>query len=145
MTIEKLLAIEELKTLKSNYFFHVDGKHWSELAQLFTEDCIFELEDRAPIIGPRDFVATVEPVLNRAVSVHHGHDPVITLIDESRAEGRWAMEDIIRWPADQPWNGYLGLRGYGHYFEQYRRTPAGWRISALKLTRRRVDYETVAR
>ena len=144
MTVEKLLAIEELKALKSNYFFHVDGKHWAELAELFTEDCRFELEEREAIIGPRDFVATVEPALRSAVSVHHGHDPVITILDEYRAEGRWAMEDNIRWPADNPWNGYVGLKGFGHYFEQYRRTAAGWRICALKLTRQRVDYETAA-
>jgi hypothetical protein len=33
------------------------------------------------------------------------------------------------------------LHGLGHYHETYVRTPGGWRIASLRLTRLRLDIE----
>ncbi|OJX63169.1 MAG: hypothetical protein BGO95_09135 [Micrococcales bacterium 73-13] len=35
--------------------------------------------------------------------------------------------------------GQWGIRGYGHYEEEYRRTAAGWRISFMRLSRLRIE------
>jgi hypothetical protein len=39
----------------------------------------------------------------------------------------------------KPSRGIRGIRGYGHYHEQYRKEGGKWLISTLELTRLRVD------
>jgi hypothetical protein len=47
------------------------------------------------------------------------------------------MSDYVEWPADD--GQRVGLRGYGHYFEEYEREDGQWRISRSRLERLRVD------
>ena len=72
------------------------------------------------------------------VTVHHGHTPEISVESADTAHGVWAMEDHLFWPEGGP---LRSMHGYGHYHETYRRTPAGWQIDRMVLTRIRVDTE----
>ena len=49
------------------------------------------------------------------------------------ARGVWAMFDYVEFKPSR------GIRGYGHYHEEYRKEAGKWHISKLKLTRLRVD------
>lgn len=135
-----LTDLEEIKVLKSRYFYYVDGKAWNRLRdEVFTEDCEFEVPDAA-IHGVEAFLARISPTLDTAVSVHHGHMPEIAFTSPDTATGRWAMDDVIRWPTDKPFRRkYTLLRGSGYYHDSYLRTAAGWRISTMRLTRAFVD------
>jgi hypothetical protein len=40
-----------------------------------------------------------------------------------------------------PGGGEYVMRGYGYYFDDYVRTPEGWRLRASRMQRIRVDLE----
>lgn len=142
-----------LRALKARYFRAVDAQDWSLLRTLFTEDARFEgFAFAAP--GPDGFVDGVSSYLTGLVSVHHGFTPEYRGLTEDRVRGIWVMEDYLFWPPGT--RGYKGvtvpgqwgIRGFGHYEEEYERSEQGWRISFMRLSRVRVEalagpgYET---
>jgi hypothetical protein len=134
-SLEDLLHIEAIKQLKSDYFYLMDTKQWEQWKFVFTED--FSMEGPAPIDQGRDaFVAFVSKHLEGVISCHHGHMPVIEIVDHSTARGRWTLFDDLRFPAGHPLAPTAALRrfGYGHYHEQYRREGDQWRIASMQLT-----------
>jgi hypothetical protein len=144
--IEKLLAIEEIKRVKSKYFYAVDHKDWDLWRrEVFAPDARLETpEVGLKIEGFEAILAWVIESVGDQVSVHHGHMPDIEITSETTARGTWAMEDrLYRTPAHPLADGATFLHGFGHYHETYVRTPAGWRISWLKLTRLRVTTSKV--
>ena len=128
-----------IQILKARYFRAIDTKDWDLLASVLTEDVAIDVTDDVPdgrpYTGSDQFVATCAKVLRTATTVHHGHMPEITLVDDTTATGIWAMEDYVDWGADGG-----AFRGYGHYHETYVRDGAEWRISSLRLTRIRRDW-----
>lgn len=148
MGLDALVAIEEIKQLKARYFRLMDTKQWDEWADVFTEDCTMWVADQPDVTytSRDEFVAAVSNILADAVTTHHGHMPEITIDppdgDEadhrgSTARGVWAMFDYVQIPTP---GGGIGLQGYGHYRETYRREADGrWRISSLRLERLRID------
>ena len=48
------------------------------------------------------------------------------------------MDDYVEWPVDDQ-GRRRGLKGYGHYEEEYLREDGEWRISRARLVRIRVD------
>ncbi len=154
MSVETLLAIEEIKKLKARYFRHLDDKAMENLGALFTDDAVIDVQgsvnsddgaDTAienfeqgaeKIIGGKAFIAFVSSINGNLRSVHHGHCPEITITSPNSATGIWAMEDHIWFSS----GAVAKLHGYGHYHESYRRLETGeWKICAMKITRLRVD------
>jgi hypothetical protein len=64
--------------------------------------------------------------------------PELELTSPDTATGIWAMQDQIWWPEGAP---VRRLVGSGHYHETYRRTPDGWRIASMRLTRLHREVE----
>lgn len=138
---ERLLAIEDIKTLKARYFRCVDTKDWAGYAAVFADDVHFDISADMPgciLDTPKAIVEMAEAGLSNCVSVHHGHCPEITITSDTTAEGIWAMEDMLRWK-DATASPVQTLHGYGHYVETYSKRDGRWRIRSLKLTRLRVD------
>jgi deazaflavin-dependent oxidoreductase (nitroreductase family) len=137
--VDALLAIEELKQLKARYFRFVDKKMWACLERLFSPECTFVFESSLPGVGTTGyesasaFVTAVSRRQFDTISVHHGHTPEITLIDDERASGIWVLEDIVQRPA----GGIPSFRGWGHYHERYTRIDGMWRITATRIERHR--------
>jgi hypothetical protein len=135
--VEKLLAIEEIKALKSRYFLAVDTRDREGFIDLFTEDCrlIVELFDR-PVVGRERLVEFVFDGLAGGRTVHQGFMPQIEIESPSRARATWSMADYV----DVPGKPELQFRGYGHYHDRYERGPdAAWRIAEINLTYLRRD------
>lgn len=135
---ERLLELEAIKQLKARYFRLMDTKQWLPFSQVFTDDVVVDVshDKNAPggtIRGRADVVDFIRRAVGKAMTVHHGHMPEIELLGPSEAQGIWAMEDYVEFKPSR------GIRGYGHYHEEYRKEKGGWRISKLKLTRLRVD------
>ena len=133
--------IEAIKQLKARYFRMMDAKDWDGLAAVFTADVEIDMTGEGG--GVTRSVAEYMPFLRENIetvtTVHHGHMPEIELTSPATATGIWAMEDELWWPEGGP----LGhLHGYGHYHETYEKTPAGWRIKTMTLTRLRRDVDT---
>lgn len=141
--VERLLAIEEIKTLFSRRLRYMDTRQWHLYAGLHTPDATTEAYSTAsaPIVGADAIAMAIKRYMTggRApiTSVHHAHTPEIEFLSDDEATGIWPMEDHLWWR-----NGDRDetLHGYGHYHERYRRTAGGWRIAWRKLTRLRVDH-----
>ena len=158
---ERILAIEEIKTLKARYFRTLDAKDWPAYLAVFTPDAIIDSteaytptdKDGRPIVfdgvvppapnpewhsvgDPARFIADLAKTLDGVITTHHGHMPEIEFTSATTASGIWAMEDMLRWPKGA---AIRDMHGYGHYRETYEKLPQGWRIKTLKLTRLRVD------
>jgi hypothetical protein len=131
--VRRLVAIEEIKQLKASYFRCVDGKHWEEFATLFTDDLEVDFaESTSGARGRQQWLDAVQRHFDGSVSVHQGHDPEITILDEDRATGIWPMLDFVE---ARPGSGYESHKCYGHYHEEYRRVDGRWRIARTRLSR----------
>jgi hypothetical protein len=132
--------IEAIKQLKARYFRLMDTKDWDAWGQVFAEDCEMVVDSRPgsaagdvmAITGRKTIVEMVRSQVGPAVTVHHGHMPEIDLTSSDTAKGIWAMEDVVELPGERM------LHGFGHYHETYVKTPEGWKIARLHLTRLRV-------
>lgn len=137
--IERLLAVETIKDLKARYFRTLDTKDWEGFADVFTEDAVMEVPEAALVEqGRAAIVASVSGALAEAQTVHHGHMPEIEITGTDTARGIWAMSDYVEWPRAED-GSRVGMRGFGHYREDYVREGDGWRIARLRLDRLRTD------
>lgn len=142
MTLEELIAIEEIRRLKARYFRLLDRKEWAQWKELFVRDLHVEINEPGTTLrldGRDEFVAGTSSVLADIVTVHHGHMPEITLDGPDRAHGTWAMEDQLS-PSPRG-DGDL-YHGKGWYEETYQRGADGrWRIASLALIRQWVAVD----
>jgi SnoaL-like domain len=137
-------SVEEIKRLKARYCRAVDLKQWTELRQIFTDDCEYTSADMS-VDGPDDFVRMVQKFLTPMTTFHQVQNPEITAADEGRAIGIWAMQDVLVWPADAEVPSFLrtsdeqtGIVGFGYYKEEYVKLETGWRIARMGLERQLV-------
>jgi len=145
-SIERLLAIEEIKQLKARYFRHLDMRDWDAMAQVFCRDCVFDCSEGlgclpvggtwqgviGPVVRGRDAIMDwIRDAFSAATSAHHGHCHEITIDSTTEAHGVIAMEDYIR-GLDRVTEV---LHAAGHYHERYRFEDGAWRIAETKLTR----------
>lgn len=151
--LTRLLAIEDIRALKSRYFNAVDTKDWATIEQVFTTDATVDFSGECQyhvghhgvtaeginpndwkVIGGAQTAMVIAGAVGDIVAIHQGHDPQITVLSADRATGRWTLYDRLEY-------GHEVMHGYGHYDETYRRVEGRWRISALTLTRLRVVWE----
>ncbi|WTW93888.1 nuclear transport factor 2 family protein [Streptomycetaceae bacterium NBC_01309] len=135
--LARLLDLEEIRTLKARYFRLMDTKDWKALREVFTDDARMDI-DGFVTDGGDAIAAFMSGVLASVRTVHHGHMPEITFADDGHAQGIWAMYDYVEFPHDGEGDPQ-GLKGYGHYHDEYRRQNGEWRIALTRLVRLRVD------
>lgn len=139
---QRLLALEEIRVLKADYFLHTDTKNWSALKTLFAPAA--ETDFRTEVDPPDERLLTHDPdafVDNTArlfagvTTMHFGHMPRIIFTDNDNAQGIWSMEDWLWVPegSNLPFTGTM--HGWGHYHERYRRIGGRWLFDAMRLTR----------
>lgn len=133
---DRLIAIDAIMRLKGRYFYYLDTKQWDLLRTVFWDDAVFDPDGEGAytFAGVDGFITGASAGLADAVSVHHGHTPIID-VDGDEASGIWAMSDYVDIGGDRP----RRFVGYGHYHERYERRGGEWRMSFWKLTRLRVD------
>jgi hypothetical protein len=145
--IERLLAIEAIKSVKAKYFYGLDHKEWDLWRQeVFAPDATLHVPESRPEpwTGVETIIAWVSASTADQVSVHHGHMPIIEITSDTTATGIWAMEDRLYRTREHPLEGgHTFLHGFGHYRETYVRTELGWRIRSTQLTRLRVELRAV--
>jgi hypothetical protein len=147
--VTRLLAIEDIKTLRAQYWRFVDTKKWPEFAELWAPNATFE--DHASGFrtesGP-DFAEKVAQVFQpQVLTVHHGHQHEIVIVDEDHATGIWAMEDYLVFPEGTAYPGApeIGkVRGYGHYWDEYVRVDGRWLFAKVDLYRLRLESESAS-
>jgi hypothetical protein len=148
----RLLAIEEIKQLKARYFRAVDTKDAALFRSILTDDVVLDYRGsasdpksginavpsstEAPIEGADAATQSIMAAVAPLVSVHHGCMPEITIINDTRAQGIWAMIDRLR-PTEP--GLFHEMIGWGHYHETYEKVDGEWKIKTLRLSRLRVD------
>lgn len=137
--LQRLLDIEAIKALKARYFRLMDTKQWDAWGQVFATNVRMEVPEASLVLDGRDaVVASVSAALAGTTTTHHGHMPEIEITGSNTASGIWAMFDYVEWPPGT--DGIrIGLKGYGHYLEEYVREDGQWRIARIRLERLRVD------
>ena len=142
MTAEsELVEIEAIKQLKARYFRLMDTKQWDAFAGVFAPDAVVDVtEDAGPkaghMQGSVEIARKIERAVGSAITVHHGHMPEISITGEDSATGIWSMFDNVEF---SPAPDQKGLRGYGHYHEEYTKIDGRWHIQFMKLSRLRID------
>jgi SnoaL-like domain len=137
--LHELLDIEAIKQLKARYFRLMDLKQWEDWGLVFATDCVMEVPEADMVnTGRQEIVASVSGALVGARTCHHGHMPEIQITGDGTARGIWAMFDYVEWD-EQPGGTRVGLQGYGHYREEYKKEDGAWRIARIRLERLRVD------
>jgi hypothetical protein len=152
--VEKLLAIEEIKQLKSRYLQAVDGKDWELFSACFTADAEmdfhgeiqFQVRDDAQraalpsdafkFKGPAEAAAALAPFLAGCVTVHYAMNPQIEFSADDRATGLWRVWDTLD-------HGDEVFEGHGMYHERYLREDGVWKIDAVLLTRLRTGWTSL--
>ena len=138
--LRRLLDLEEIKQLKARYFRTLDRKEWDEYGEVFALDAHMEVpEGDVSIDGRAAIVASVSAVLTGVRTVHHGHTREIEITGPDTARGIWAMNDYLEFPPAED-GSRVGMKGYGHYEEDYVREDEEWRIKRTHLSRLRIDW-----
>ena len=122
--------------LKAESFLALDEKRWDDFAACFTEDARIayskaSTEPIPPIPSIPAYIDFARAFIGAAKTVHQGATPIIDIVSPKRAKAVWRMEDVIIYP---PESGVPSRHDFGIYNDEYVRTKAGWRISALSFT-----------
>ena len=143
--IERLLAIEGIKTTKARYFRCLDTKDLAGYASVFAPDAVMDMRGESRdgeglVSGAGNIASFVLGSVSGLSTVHHGHMPEIEFSSDTSASVIWAMEDKL-WKVDDAAAvvPFSTLHGYGHYHETYVRIDDQWLIKTITLTRLRVD------
>jgi uncharacterized protein (TIGR02246 family) len=142
LSLDDLIAIEEIKQLKGRYFRAADTKDVDGFADVFTEDADLKYDlDVSESGEPQRLTMQGREGMRQYCiqgwsgdliwTAHFGTTPEITILSRTEARGVWAMQDIVEMRD-------CHFHGFGHYRETYRKSDGKWRIATLHLTRTRV-------
>jgi hypothetical protein len=138
--LERLEAIEEIRSLKARYFRLMDTKQWDALRGVFASDLkVLTPEGQVYTEGGDTYAAALRNSLEHAISCHQGLAGEVEVGEDGSASAIWAMQDVISWEDRHPRTGWKSILGRGHYHETYRREGGRWRIATLTLTRLSLD------
>ncbi len=139
--IERLLALEDIRMLKSRRDRACDTKDWVLYRALHADDHVSHNEGHPRWESADVMIEAVKGLLDQGrTTVHHSHTPDITFESPTRAKGIWGMEDLI---FDSE-TGELLIHGFGFYHETYEKRDGTWLFTSrqLKRTLVRVSPET---
>jgi hypothetical protein len=148
--VERLKAIEEIRTLRARYWRYLDTQQWQAFGELFVEDAVSEgPADGFKAVGRDQIQSAVAAALDGVRTVHLGCHSEIEVLDEEHARGIWAMADLLHFPpgdlvrsgTDSP----AALRGYGYYVDEYVKQGSNWLFARADLHRLHREFETVTR
>jgi hypothetical protein len=134
--LERLLAIEEIKTLEARRGRLLDTQDWEAFAALHIPDIVSQAAGPEPLVGVAAMVAWLRAELAGSVSVHHVHSPEIEFASPAHARAIWAMEamTMFRRPDRPAWR-----HAFGFYHVDYEHRQGRWMIGARRQERLRVD------
>ena len=147
-SIDRLEAIEQIRSLKARYWRAVDLKIPALLRSVFTDRVVVDFQGATggPAIDPAllwhdpdVFVADTMAVIANIVTVHHGFEPEIEILSDTDASAIWPMEDLV-W-VDAAGGGPIAssFHGYGHYHDRFRKVGGEWKIEQTRIARTRID------
>lgn len=163
-TVDQLLAIEEIKRVKSRYAYSADRHDWERFASVFAPDAVFDESDFPVPLIPysqerlsdervsylASFASGVEwPLIGRDAILaqhvgvspdhrmaHHLLNPEIEVTSQTTAAAMFRFESHHWFPQGGP---VQYMHNFGAYHETYVKLDGRWYIKTLKLERWRVE------
>jgi bile-acid 7alpha-dehydratase len=124
----RLKDIEAIKSLKCRYWHCVDESLWDDIAACFTEDTdIFG----AKLEGKQLIARFFKRMTGKQYSItsHQGHNPEISLINDTQAIGRWQLDQFgIESSTGQAVK--LGVV----YHDEYWKERGSWKIKSTRVS-----------
>jgi hypothetical protein len=137
-THDELANVDAIVRLTSRYLRMLDTQRLDGMLELFVDDAVLDANEGEFVAkGKQELGRVYGGLMNGSWSASHivGPPDVISL-EPDVAEVMWKLEY---------WSHFLDLgierRGTAFYNMEYRTTPAGWRISAVRY---RLLFETVS-
>lgn len=136
MTIEERLARLEaeadIRRLKARYLNACDAKEADDVRACFAGDAVIDFEGMGvfnvdELVGIFTQIAVQSPI----VDSHHGHNGEIEILSADTAKARWNLG----FTTYDPRNGQFRALSM-FYYDEYRLTSEGWRISKTRSVAR---------
>ncbi|MFN0095443.1 MAG: nuclear transport factor 2 family protein [Dehalococcoidia bacterium] len=132
--MQELLEIHQITQLRIKYSHYFDAKEVDKLGELFAEDAVCEFGEAygGDWVGREQIKAgyaryAVNPEVPFTF-MHASTNPLITLVDDTTAKGRWYLLDLTT-AVDAP-NPLMLL---GIYDDLYKKTGGQWYISRTRI------------
>lgn len=139
--VERMVAIEEIRQLKYQWWSNIDNKKWNDALALFSSpDAKVEMiglakPDGSPITTAKEFIDFASgPYYSNGQrrAIHTGLNPIITFKSATEADGVWIFESVEFAVVDgKP--GPADRHVWGQHFDRYVKTPGGWRIAFVRF------------
>lgn len=129
--LRRLEDIEEIRALKSRYFYACDRKDAKAMRECFKDGTVYI---DYGVIGTFDNADALVKVFEQIgchdhmVEMHHGMNPVIELLDATRARGHWKLHYFL---INTQERSVTQLGGY--YEDEYQVQDGAWKISRTRF------------
>ncbi len=142
MTLDELLATEEIRNLRAGYAAYLDTENVDALVELFAEDAICEFGAYGVWRGREElrtnYRAVCEQLGAQFTAMHIVTNPWIRIDSPTQARGRWYLIDLLS--RQNPATGYVTPGGHaqpllylGIYEDDYVKRDGRWLIQHVKL------------
>jgi hypothetical protein len=146
--LERLIAIEDIRTLQSRYVRYADMKDWDALVGCFLPGASFtayDLQEKPQVVmsGRGEIKDQISTFVADGTARHHLLSYEIEVESSTRARGIWAMEDWIDRSNDNSTgtiSPFKTMHGCGHYHAAYEKAGGIWFIADLKLYRVKLEF-----
>jgi hypothetical protein len=129
--LERLIAIEEIKLLKSRRDRAVDTHDWALYEALHAPDHRSLGQDYGQWTSAAQMIANTRLAMRGLRTLHQSHTPVIAFATPVKANGIWAMKGLSFWEQDGAPHWFLAV---GHYDEEYQKRDGIWKFTGRALT-----------
>ena len=134
-TLQRLLDIEAIKTLKHRYIRCMTHSLWDELEDLLTPDIEASYSDGKYSFSGRDSLMAFlrgahDAATTQVLGFWHVTMPEIELFGADEAQGLWAMYHFYLDKRDMQ-----QLEMFAYYRDTYRRNDGRWRIARTGYAR----------
>jgi SnoaL-like domain len=142
--VERLLALEEIKLLRTRWSRLVDELRWSELDQVLTEDAVLDLSGTSqlphkqglpkpqPVHGARRICQYLEQRNGHIPEqLHIVSLPEIEFQSDTEATGVWRQESFVKQAVGV--DGKCGI-AYGTIHDTYRKVDGHWLMHTMQVS-----------
>ena len=129
--LRKLEDAEAIRTLKHRYFFCCDRKDPKGMRACFADGPVHIDYGAVGTFDRADALVKVYTEIachDHMVEMHHGMNPQIEVLDETRATGKWSLHYFL---INTQTRGLTQLAGY--YEDEYRKDAGAWKITRTRF------------
>jgi len=139
LTVDDLIAMEEIKRLKYKYVRCLDQKRWDDIAECFVPDAVASYGGGAWAFEGRDAILDFlrsSMGSEKFLSGHRVGQPEIDITGADTAKAIWALSDTV---AQLEFG--VDIRGGAFYEDEYVKVDGEWKIKSTGYKRTYEEME----